>query len=128
MTKPKVLVIDDDFMTCNLIETVLKMEGYQTASINRVEGNDVLKVLEFERPNIILLDFHLGNQETTKYVQMIRASEHWSHLPIIMTSAIDYRRVCLKAGATDFFVKPFKWEEITERINSILSDSIYQEV
>lgn len=128
MTKPKVLVVDDDFVTCNLIETYLKMEGYQTASINRIENNDMITVIDREKPDIILLDFHLGSHETTKYVSAIRASEQWSWLPVIMTSAIDYRRRCLEAGATDFIVKPFDWEDVTTRINSILSDSIYQQV
>lgn len=122
------MVIDDDAMTCNLIETVLKMEGYQTASINRIESNNILLLLEKEHPDLILLDVHLGSQETIQFVQGIRASKKWSLLPIIMTSAIDYRQTCLAAGATDFFVKPFKWDDITNRINSILSDSIYQEV
>ncbi len=124
MITPKVLVIDDDFMTCNLVETFLKMEGFKAASIHRIENDNIISVVQKENPNIILLDYHLGSKETTQYVAALRASEQWTSLPIIMTSAIDYSRICLAAGATDFIVKPFNWDEITDRIKNLLSNSI----
>jgi len=124
MTTPKVLVIDDDYMTCNLVETFLKMEGFKAASIHRIENDNIISVVQKENPNIILLDYHLGSKETTRYVAALRASEQWLNLPIIMTSAIDYSRICLAAGATDFIVKPFNWDEITNRIKNLLNNSV----
>jgi DNA-binding response OmpR family regulator len=53
----------------------------------------------------------------------IRNSAQWQNLPVVMTSAIDYSRVCREAGATDFIVKPFNWEDVTRRIRIILGAS-----
>jgi DNA-binding response OmpR family regulator len=44
-----------------------------------------------------------------------------------MTSAIDHSRQCREAGANDFILKPFNWQDVTHRINSILGNSVFQE-
>ena len=120
MENVKVLVIDDDLMTCSLLETILQMENYQTASVNRVDN--ILALLNQEEPHILILDFHLGPKETLEQVPLIRANAQWQHLPILMTSAIDLRQACLAAGATDFILKPFNWQEMTKVINKIRDD------
>ena len=124
----KVLVIDDDPMTCNLVETILQLENYQTASVNHINDEGIIKVLEHKQPHILILDFHLGPQEALEYVIDIRADKVWQNLPILMTSAIDRSRDSLEAGADDFILKPFNWQEMTQRINKMRDDFIYQEV
>lgn len=128
MENPKVLVIDDDPMTCNLLETILQMDSYQTSSLNHVNSAGIMPILEEHMPQILILDFHLGPQETLEYTTAIRADKTWSHLPILMTSAIDRSDDCLEAGANDFLLKPFDWQEIGKRVNRLRDDFIRQEV
>ena len=127
MKTVKVLVIDDDPMTCNLIETILQMENYETASANAIGNEGIVPLLDSEKPDIIILDFHLGAQETLQFVVEIRSNENWQQLPILVTSAIDRSKSSLSAGANDFLLKPFNWQEMTERVNKIRDDFIYQE-
>ncbi len=117
MEKTKVLIVDDDPMTCSLLETILQMENYQTASATGFE--DILALLNKEQPDILVLDFHLGSQETVGQMPLIRADATWQHLTILMTSAIDRRQDCLKAGANDFILKPFNWQEMTKTVNKM---------
>ncbi len=124
MESLKVLVIDDDATTCSLLETVLQMENYQTASTNKIENGDIMAVLNNERPDMLILDFHLGAIETLEYVTVIRANANWQRLPILMASAIDRRQECLKAGANEFILKPFNWQEMTQIINKLRDDLI----
>ena len=124
----KVLVIDDDPMTCNLLETILQMEKYQTVSAHHVTNDDIVSLLDKEKPHLVIMDFYLGAKETLEYMVTVRASETWQGLPILMTSAIDRSKDCLKAGANDFIVKPFDWQEVTRRVNNIRDRLIYQEV
>jgi DNA-binding response OmpR family regulator len=119
MKKLKILVVDDDATTCSLLETALQMENYQTASVNRVKKGDIISLLNRETPHILILDFHLGTEETLKYVTFIRANDDWEHLPILITSAIDRRQDCLAAGADGFILKPFNWQGMTESVNEI---------
>ena len=123
----KVLVVDDDPMTCNLLETILQLENYQTSSIHAINNNGIIPLLEQKKPDIIILDFHLGSQETLEYVVEIRANKIWRQLPILMTSAIDHSEASLEAGANDFILKPYNWQDMTKRINNIRDNLIYQE-
>jgi len=100
-----------------LLEMILQLENYQTASVTSI--SNILTLLDKERPQILIMDFHLGTSETLDQVPLIRAHPAWQHLPIIMASAIDRRQECLAAGATDFILKPFNWQEMTQIINHI---------
>ena len=119
MNNLKILVIDDDATTCNLLETILQMENYQTSSVHEIKNGNIVSLLNKETPHLIILDLHLGSKETLEYVTLIRANATWRHLPVLMTSAMDRRRDCLKAGANAFLLKPFNWHEITRVINEI---------
>jgi DNA-binding response OmpR family regulator len=126
MENVKLLVIDDDAMTCNLLETILQMENYETASLTSIDDSDIIPLLSQIKPDMLLLDLHLGSTATLEYVVAIRADEGWRRLPILMTSAIDYRQACLEAGANDFVLKPFNWQELTQRVNKMRDDLVYQ--
>jgi two-component system sensor histidine kinase ChiS len=117
----KVLIIDDDVTTCDLLETILEMEDYQTASIHRLNRNEMVTLLDKEKPDILILDFHLGSQDTLSLITTIRQSVDWQHLPVLMTSAINHRQICLAAGATDFILKPFNLQSIINAVNKIRS-------
>jgi len=117
MKMVKTLVVDDDPMTCSLLETILQMENYQTASVTGF--NDIIALLDKEQPHILILDFHLGPAETLEQVPLIRANPTWQYLPVVMTSAIDRRQDCLQAGADEFILKPFNWQDMLNTVNKI---------
>ena len=119
----KILVIDDDVTTCSLLETILQMEDYQTASANYVDNGGIINLLNQENPHLLILDFHLGTKETLEYVTTIRTDVDWQHLPILMTSAIDRQQECLVAGADQFILKPFDWQEMTKAVKVLSSDA-----
>jgi DNA-binding response OmpR family regulator len=119
MKNLKVLIIEDDPTTCTLLKTTLEMEDYQTNFIHYIENDDIISVLNNEKPDLLFLDFYLGSQETLKHLTIIRNDPDWKHLPVLMTSAIDHSQACLKAGANSFILKPFNWEEITNTVNKI---------
>jgi DNA-binding response OmpR family regulator len=127
MAYPKILVVDDDPMTCHLMETFLQMENFQTSSATSIQDGGLIPILEKEQPDVLVLDVHLVSYETLEEVKRIRANERWRALPIIMTSAIDYSRKCQEVGANDFILKPFDWQDVTHRINSMLGNSVFQE-
>ena len=128
MMTPKLLVIDDDPLTCNLIETILQMENYRTVSVHHIDKEGIIPILNQKAPDMLILDIHLGSVETIKYVRAIRADGSWRKLPILMTSALDRRRVCLEAGANGFILKPFNWQELTKQVNTIWGNLKCQEV
>lgn len=127
MENLKILVIDDDPLTCTLLETVLAMENFQTVSTSQIKNKDIVALLNQVKPQLIILDYHLGGEETIADLKAIRANDTWHTLPVLMTSGIDYKQKCLNAGANDFVLKPFDWQTIIDHVNKIKNDSIQQE-
>lgn len=125
MESRKVLIVDDDVTVCGLLETVLKLEGYRTASASEIEDDDIIALLNSEKPHLLILDFHLGpTKETLGFVTAVRGNPDWEHLPILMTSAIDRRQECVEAGVDHFLLKPFDWQEMTKSVNRIRDEII----
>ena len=119
MENLKILIIEDDPTTCNLLKTTLELEGYQASFVHSVENDDVAALLNDQQPDLLFLDFHLGNVNALKYMTAIRNDSHWQNLPVLMTSAIDLTQECLEAGANGCIVKPFNWDEIAARVSQI---------
>ena len=124
MDNLKILVIDDDPVTCKLLETMLQMEGFQTASTNQIKTETFMELLYKENPHMLILDFHVGSNETKPYVELIRADETWHTLPILMMSGINHQKASLKAGANHFILKPFDWQEIISLIHKMKNNLI----
>ena len=116
----KILIIEDDPTTCALLKTTLEMEGHQAAIVHTLENEDILTLLKKEKPDILFLDFYLGTQETLPYLALIRQDADWQDLPILMTSAIDHGQDCLGAGAHEFILKPFNWDDLIDKVNGIV--------
>jgi DNA-binding response OmpR family regulator len=117
--KPKLLIVDDDPMTCRLIKLQLEMEGYPCETLSDPER--ILEVIDQSAPDLALLDFHLGTQGGLDLLQVIRTCEAHKHLPVILMSATDYERECRQAGADGFILKPFNWQDIARAISDILA-------
>jgi DNA-binding response OmpR family regulator len=120
MNIPKIIVIDDDLATCQLIETALQLEGYRTVSVTQIADGNIAALLNRHQPDALILDFHLQTEETLKYVALIRANETWQMLPVLIMSGINRRRQCEEAGADGFILKPFNWQELTAEIRKII--------
>jgi DNA-binding response OmpR family regulator len=116
--KPKLLIVDDDPMTCRLIKLQLEMEGYPCETLSDPER--ILETLEQTAPDLALVDFHLGIQGGLDLLQVIRNCEAHKHMPVILMSATDYERECRQAGADGFVLKPFRWQDIARAISDII--------
>ncbi len=114
----KILVIDDDYELCDLLQEYLEPEGFeiQTAH-NGKEGLEKALSGEFD---LVVLDIMLPEQNGFDVLRHLRNT---SEIPVIMLTArgedVD-RIVGLEMGADDYLPKPFNPRELTARIRSIL--------
>jgi DNA-binding response OmpR family regulator len=118
----KVLLADDDITMVSLLRTLLDMEGYQVATLWDKEG-DILDNIRKEKPDILLIDFHLGDRNGLDVVRQIRQNPDLSALNIIMASGIDKTKESLAAGANDFLLKPYMPDELFLKLRNMLSNA-----
>lgn len=113
-----ILVVDDDRVFRELLQTVLKMEGYRAVMSTAPE--DVIATVRAETPALVLMDIHIRNQDTLGTLSELKGDEDLSDIPVLMTSGMDRADECLNAGADAFILKPFRPSEMLTRISELL--------
>lgn len=106
----KVLLAEDDATMVSLLQTLLQMEGFDVLALD-VDSN-VPAVVHQERPDVLLMDVHLGNQSGMEILEAIRNNKDLADLRIVMTSGLNMKDECLHHGANAFLLKPFMPDDL----------------
>jgi two-component system KDP operon response regulator KdpE len=114
--KALVLVVDGDSRILSFIRPSLRLAGYRV--ITTTSGDEALKLIDAEKPDVILLDILMSPMDGFEVLKRLRT---FSQLPVIAVS--DHTSVVEKAlslGADDFLGKPFRPDELFKRIKDVL--------
>lgn len=117
-----VLVVDDEQSILDYLNLGFNYEGFRVLSAD--DANSALKIVAEERPDIIVLDRMLPQMDGLTLCGKFR--ERWPDVPILVLSALgrtEQRIEGLKVGADDYLPKPFKFEELLLRVQSLLRRS-----
>ena len=106
----KVLLAEDDHTMITLLQTLLKMEGFEVA-VADVDA-DIPALIQSEQPDVLFMDVHLGQHSGLDVVEAIRQNPQFESLRIVMTSGLDVRDECLQRGASKFILKPFMPDDL----------------
>jgi two-component system catabolic regulation response regulator CreB len=118
VTKPKILIIEDEPAITETIQYALETDGFETHCLS--SGSPVISLLAEEAIDLIILDIGLPDINGLELCKEIRKAHT---LPIIFLTAradeVD-RVVGLEIGADDYVVKPFSPRELSARIKAVL--------
>ena len=115
----KLLIVDDDPVTCQLLALQLEMEGYSCTTLS--DPDQVLDVIAEESPMLMLADYHLGSRDGLDLLRAIRNHKEWRCLPVVVMSGLDYQKESEAAGANGFVLKPFRVDELLTTIQDVLT-------
>ena len=118
MSGKKVLVVDDDIKTVELVKLYLNRDGYRV--LTAYNGNDALELARESKPDLIVLDLMLPGISGLDVCRSLRKE---SDVPIIMLTALttdDDRLTGLDLGADDYVTKPFSPRELAARVRAVL--------
>ncbi len=113
----KILVIDDDPAMTELLSLVLSPTNAQIITSN--SGEDGLKIIKEQDPDIILLDLMMPRMDGWQVTENIRT---FSSTPILILSVLDNPGLVAKAldkGADDYLVKPVPSGILIAHINNL---------
>ena len=112
-----ILVVDDDTANLRMASHILTSENMRVSCLK--SGEDVMKYLRQNRPDIILLDVHMPGMDGFETLAAIRENEETTDIPVIFLTAdddSDTETRGLKVGAMDFIKKPFVPEILLLRV------------
>jgi two-component system response regulator MprA len=113
-----ILIIEDDEGILQVLQRGLSYEGYSVETA--LEGRDGLVRARLRPPSLVILDWMLPGLDGLEVCQRLRAA---GNVPILMLTAKDTvadRVEGLDAGADDYLVKPFEFDELLARIRALL--------
>jgi DNA-binding response OmpR family regulator len=114
----RVLVVDDDPAICDLLSSVLEINGLSAVAVNTPA--EARTSIAAGKVDIVLLDLMLAGDDGLGLLADLRRS---SDLPVILVTgkANEMDRILgLKLGADDYIVKPFSPGEVVARVQSVL--------
>ena len=114
----RVLAVDDDPQALKYIRDILSQSGY--APIVTGDPEDVLRLMEEEKPHLVLLDLMLPE---TDGIELMKDILNEADMPVIFLSAYGREELIARAfdmGAVDYVVKPFSPTELAARIRAAL--------
>lgn len=115
----RILVIEDDQSLNRIVSKHLREEGYAVDSCTR--GDDGLDYIEGTAYDLIVLDWMLPGLDGISLLRRARARGCLS--PVLLLTArdaVDDRVTGLDAGADDYLVKPFAFDELLARVRALL--------
>jgi len=118
MARKRVLVVDDDVKTVELVKLYLNRDGYQV--LTAYDGVEALRLARESHPDLIVLDLMLPGIDGLKVCRTLRNE---SDVPIIMLTAKTTeqdRLTGLDLGADDYVPKPFSPKELAARVRVVL--------
>lgn len=118
MAGKRVLVVDDDAKTVELVKLYLKRDGYRV--FTAYDGIEALRLAREGNPDIIVLDLMLPGMDGLEVCRTLRSE---SDIPIIMLTARttdEDKLTGLDSGADDYVTKPFSPRELAARVRTVL--------
>ncbi len=115
----KILLVDDEVNLVDPMSYTLTQKGFDT--IVAYNGKTALSMVISEAPDLILLDWSMPEISGIDVLKKLRGDGNF--IPVLMITGKSAKEDIvegLEAGADDYITKPFSWDELMARINSVL--------
>lgn len=115
----QILVVDDEKIILELTSMVLRSNGYQVLTAE--SGAKGLEIVERETPAVVLLDYMMPGMDGMTALRRIR--ERFPATYVIMFTGKGSEEIAvelMKAGASDYILKPFSNQDLIDRIDNVL--------
>jgi signal transduction histidine kinase/CheY-like chemotaxis protein len=117
----KVLVVDDDEETRDLIVRHLSREGLDV--IQAADGEEGLKKAREQQPDVITLDVMMPNVDGWSVLNQLKADEKTAGIPVIMLSMLENQNLGYALGACEYLVKPVNRQHLISVVDRVLGDT-----
>jgi DNA-binding response OmpR family regulator len=116
----KILLLDDNRDLLQIIQIILKGQGYETILASSVE--EAMLKIKVHKPVLILMDVCLSDQDGYTFCNQLKNDPETSQARVIMMSGEDCNPSMIRyAHADDFMQKPFDYNDLIGRVQQHFS-------
>lgn len=114
----KILILEDDEATAELMKFYMQEEGFQVTISSR-GSNFLVKAAELQ-PDLITLDVMLPDADGFSVFKNLQQDDRTRNIPVIFVTVREDKEKGLTMGARGYIMKPFKEGELKHTIKSIV--------
>jgi two-component system, chemotaxis family, chemotaxis protein CheY len=117
----KVMIVDDFATMRRILRNILKQIGFKNI-IEADDGKNALKELKKEKVDLIMCDWNMPEMPGIELLKNVRSDDKLKDIPFVMVTAEaqkDNIVEAVKSGVSNYVVKPFTAETITEKLNKV---------
>lgn len=126
--QPRILIVEDDPATVELMKAQLHGQGYSVDSVH--DGEQALSRVSETIPDLLLLDIMLPKKSGFEVCKELKSHSSTKSIPVIMVTALkdmESRVKGMAVGADDFLSRPVDKSELVARVRSLLRISSLNE-
>jgi two-component system, chemotaxis family, chemotaxis protein CheY len=123
MSQMKILAVDDSPTMRRIIINTLRRVGYSDV-VEATNGKDALAKMKVEKIDLVITDWNMPQMDGLALVTSIRSSDEYKALPVLMVTSRSVKEdivEALKAGVSNYIVKPFTPETLKQKIEECLA-------
>jgi two-component system, NtrC family, response regulator HydG len=117
--KEVILIVDDNLITCQVIQRNLQAIGFQIIAANSVP--DAIRILTDRKIDLLITDYKMPRHSGLELIKYVR--DHWQDIGIIMLTgygSISSAVSAMKEGADEYITKPFTDKELFDAVEKII--------
>ena len=119
--KKKIIIVDDDRETREMLMMALELEGYEVSQA--ANGLRLISTLHVDRPDAVLLDVVMSWINGFELCRAVKKNEEFKDIPVIFISARKTQKdidAGMAAGAIDYFSKPINMERLLALLAALI--------
>lgn len=120
----KILIADDEHDIRELVAFTLKIAGHEV--VVTTNGEEAYQTATQILPDLILLDVRMPRMTGYEACERIKANPNTQNIPVVFLSAKGQESEVMagmSVGASDYILKPFSLDYLTDRVKNILDES-----
>ena len=119
----KILVVDDFSTMRRIVKNILRQLNFANI-LEADDGSTALEVLQREKIDMVVSDWNMPKMTGLELLKAVRADDALKHIPFLMVTAEAQQEniiEAVKSGVSNYIVKPFTAETLSQKINQIFS-------
>lgn len=121
----RVLIVDDYALTRNMVKAILRGVGFAEV-VQADDGAQAVQKIFEDNFGLVVCDWNMPRKTGIEVLTEVRAIPAYANLPFVLLTAEAYREnveAAMKAGVSDYVIKPFTAEILTSKIFEVLKRS-----